>query len=309
MATGSKLVIYAALVGNGLIAIAKFVGASITGSSAMISEGIHSLVDCGNQVLLLFGLKQAAKPPDEQFPFGHGKEIYFWSFVVAILIFSVGAGISIYKGIHHIMHPAPITNIMVNYIVLAAAIVFEGFAFAVAFKEFNKVRGKMSYFKAVQTGKDPTLFVVLFEDGAAMAGLIVAMVGIWIADTTGMYQFDGIASVVIGLILAGTAIWLAIETKSLLIGEAAQPEIVAGIREIINEFDMIDQVNEVRTVHMGPEYILATISADFKDETRAGDLERANAEMDRRIKAAFPKVKHTFIEAEANDITPEDALG
>jgi len=309
MATGSKLVIYAALVGNGLIAIAKFVGASITGSAAMISEGIHSLVDCGNQVLLLFGLKQAAKPPDEQFPFGHGKEIYFWSFVVAILIFSVGAGISIYKGIHHILHPAPITNIMVNYIVLSAAIVFEGFAFAVAFKEFNKVRGKMSYFKAVTTGKDPTLFVVLFEDGAAMAGLIVAMVGIWIADTTGMYQFDGIASVVIGLILAGTAIWLAIETKSLLIGEAAQPEIVAGIREIINDFDMIDQVNEVRTVHMGPEYILATISADFKDETRAGDLERANAEMDRRIKAAFPKVKHTFIEAEANDIKPDEALG
>lgn len=309
MAAGSKIAIIAALVGNGAIAIAKFIGAALTGSSAMISEGIHSMVDCGNQVLLLYGLKQSVKPPDERFPFGHGKEVYFWSFIVAILIFSVGAGISIYKGIHHILHPEPIKSIGINYIILSLAIVFEGCAFAVAFKQFNKVRGKMGYFKAVATGKDPTLFVVLFEDAAAMAGLIVAMIGIWLADTTGIYEFDGIASVVIGFILAGTAIWLAIETKSLLIGEAARPEIVAGIREIINEFDMIDQVNEVRTVHMGPEYILATISADFKDETRAGDLEKANSEMDRRIKAAFPNVKHTFIEAESNDITPEEALG
>lgn len=304
MASGSKIAIYAALIGNGAIAICKFVGATITGSSAMVAEGIHSLVDCGNQVLLLYGLKRAARPPDAEFPFGHGKEVYFWSFVVAILIFSVGSGISLYKGVHHILHPEPITSVNVNYIILGLAIVFEAFAFAVAFKQFNKTRRGRSYFGAVATGKDPTLFVVLFEDGAAMAGLIVAIVGIWLADTTGIYQFDGIASVIIGLILAGIAIWLAIETKGLLIGEAAHPDIVAGIRKMVSEFDIVEQVNEVRTVHMGPEYILVTISADFRDEKSIGELEHTNAEMDRMIKAAFPRVKHTFIEAEATSTEP-----
>ena len=298
MAGSSKTAIYAALAGNTLIAITKFIAAAITGSSAMLSEGIHSLVDTGNQGLLLYGMKSAKKPPDERFPFGHGKEIYFWSFIVAILIFAVGAGVSIYEGIHHILHPEPIKSIFINYIVLGLAIVFEGFALAVALREFNKEKGDQSYLDAVKQGKDPTLFVVIFEDTAALLGLLVALIGITLANVTGILQFDGIASVIIGLILGGTAFWLAVETKSLLIGEAAHPEIVKAIHKIANSIPEILHVNEVLTMHFGPDFLLVNISANFKDSAKADDLEDAIEDLETRIKRQFPEVKRMFVEAE-----------
>ena len=194
MASGSTRIIVAALIGNGLIAITKFAAATYTGSSAMLSEGVHSLVDTGNQVLLLFGLKQSRKPPDDDFPFGHGKEIYFWSFVVAILIFAVGAGVSLYEGVVRVMSPHPVENVIVNYIVLGFAMVFEGGAWFFAFKEFGRVKGSRGYIAAVQQGKDPTFFVVLFEDSAAMLGLTVAFIGVWLGDLTGNDIFDGLVS-------------------------------------------------------------------------------------------------------------------
>lgn len=298
MAGSSKKVIFAALAGNALIAITKFIAAAITGSSAMLSEGIHSVVDTGNQVLLLHGLKQSRKPPDKQFPFGHGKEIYFWSFVVAILIFALGAGISIYEGIQHIRHPEPINDPVINYIVLGLAIVFEGFAWFFALTEFTKVKGKWGYIEAVQRGKDPAMFVVLFEDSAAMLGLLVAFAGIFLSQYTGIEEFDGLASVVIGIILAGTAVWLAYETKGLLIGESAGEKVVQGIRDIANASDAVLNVNEVLTVHMGPEFILVNLSIDFRNDITTLDLERAIANIDRRIKTNFPNVKRVFIEAE-----------
>jgi len=298
MAGSSKTAIYAALVGNTLIAITKFTAATITGSSAMLSEGIHSLVDTGNQGLLLYGMKSAKKPPDEKFPFGHGKEIYFWSFIVAILIFAVGAGVSIYEGIHHILHPEPIKSIHVNYIVLGLAIIFEGFALTIAIREFNRERGTLGFFNAVKQGKDPTLFVVVFEDTAAMLGLLVALVGITLAKTTGILEFDGIASVIIGLILAATAFWLAIETKGLLIGEAAHPEIIKGIRKIAMSLPQIQHVNEVITMHFGPDFLLVNISANFKDSALADDVEDAIEKLDTRIRRQFPEVKRMFVEAE-----------
>lgn len=303
MAAGSKKVIWAALIGNALIAITKFIAASITGSSAMLSEGVHSLVDTGNQVLLLYGLKRAAKPADEKFPFGHGKEIYFWSFVVAILIFAVGAGISIYEGISHIIHPSEISDPTINYIVLGLAMCFEGAALFFAVVEFNKARGKKRVFDAVRTGKDPTLFVVLFEDSAAMLGLVVAFIGIWLAQVTGNAVWDGVASVFIGCILGGTAIWLAHETKGLLIGERADKETVAGIRAILSEQEGVVKTNEVLTLHMGPEFILANISLEFKDGLATGELENIIRNLDRVIKAQYPIVKRVFIEAE--DHTPK----
>jgi cation diffusion facilitator family transporter len=298
MATGSRKVIYAALAGNTLIAITKFIAAGITGSSAMISEGIHSLVDTGNQVLLLYGMKRAKKPADERFPFGHGKEIYFWSFVVAILIFALGAGISIYEGVIHIVHPNPVSDTFINYIVLGLAILFEGAAWLFAFKEFTAVKGKWGYIEAVQRGKDPTMFVVLFEDSAAMLGLAVALVGILLADLTGILYFDGIASILIGFILGGTAVWLAYETKGLLIGEAANLPVRQGIREIVQKADYVGHVNEVLTMHMGPDYILVNISVDFIDDAVSDDIENAVAKMDKEIKQQFPNVKRVFIEAE-----------
>lgn len=299
--SSSKKIIYAALVGNSLIAITKFIAASITGSSAMLSEGIHSVVDTGNQGLLLYGLKQAKKPASEEFPFGHGKEIYFWSFVVAILIFALGAGISLYNGIHHILHPAEIHDPMINYIVLGLAILFEGAAFLFALKEFKAVKGQLSYIEAVKQGKDPSMFVVLFEDGAAMLGLFVALLGIYLTQVTGIAIFDGIASVVIGLILAATATWMAVETKGLLIGESAEPAIVKGIHEMVNQIDPIERTNEVLTMHMGPDYILVNVSADFASDATANEVESSIALLDKRIKERFPRVKRVFVEAESRE--------
>ena len=298
MASGSRLVIIAALIGNSLISITKFFAASITGSSAMMSEGIHSLVDTGNQILLLYGMKRAEKPPDADFPFGYGKEIYFWSFIVAILIFALGGGISIYEGIQHIKHPEPISNPLVNYIVLGLALVFEGAAWYFAFREFSRVKGRWGYFEAIQRAKDPSIFVVLFEDSAAMLGLIVAFVGIWLSQSTGILIFDGIASVVIGFILVGTAIWLAYETKGLLIGESANRSVIRGIRSALETKSNIQHINEILTMHMGPDFILANISVDFADAISAQQVEADIAAIDRSIKQTFPQIKRVFIEAE-----------
>lgn len=299
MASSSKKVIVAALVGNALIAVTKFIAAAITGSSAMLSEGIHSVVDTGNQVLLLHGLARSRKPADENFPFGHGKELYFWSFVVAILIFAVGAGISLYEGIQHVLAPHPLERPEVSYIVLGLAMIFEGVAWYFAFTEFSRVKGRWSYFEAVQRGKDPSMFVVLFEDSAAMLGLVVAFVGIFLGQITGEPRFDGAASIVIGLILAGTAVWLAYETKSLLIGEAANRDVVAKIRKLVGQQEAVEQVNEVLTMHMGPDFILVNLSVHFLDSLNAAALEGEIAALDRAIKEADPRVKRVFVEAEA----------
>jgi len=297
--SATKKVIYAALVGNSLIAVTKFWAAAFTGSSAMLSEGIHSVVDTGNQILLLYGIRQSKKPPDEQFPFGHGKEIYFWSFVVAILIFAVGAGVSIYGGVQHILDPKPIQNPSINYLVLALAMVFEGAAWYFAFREFSRAKGKWGYIEAVQRGKDPPMFVVLFEDSAAMLGLIVAGLGIFLSQITGILYFDGIASIIIGLILGGTAIWLAYETKGLLIGESANKAVVEEIRKILKSHAVVEHVNEVLTMHMGPEYILVNLSVDFIDSASAAEIETSVARIDRMIKNSTPEVKRVFIEGEA----------
>ena len=297
--SASKKVIFAALAGNGAIAVTKFVAAAITGSAAMLAEGIHSVVDTGNQVLLLLGLKRAARPANEAFPFGHGKEIYFWSFVVAILIFAVGSGVSIYEGVRHLVHPKHATSPMINYLVLGLAMIFEGVAWYFAFKEFRKVKGETGFLRAVREGKDPSLFVVLFEDSAAMLGLVVAFLGVWLAQVTGEPRFDAAASLVIGLILGGTAIWLAVETKSLLIGESAAPEVARGIRLLVEEHELVEHVNEVLTLHMGPEFILVNMSIDYRDECSAEEVERDIARLDGEIKENWPLVKRVFIEAES----------
>ena len=298
MSASSRKVIFAALIGNSAIAVTKFVAAAVTGSSAMFSEGIHSVVDTGNQVLLLWGLRQAKKPPDAQFPFGHGKEIYFWSFIVAILIFAVGAGVSIFEGIRNLANPHPIENPMVNYAVLSLAMLFEGGAWYFALTEFSKAKGRWGYVEAVQRGKDPSLFVVLFEDSAAMLGLLVAFGGVFLSQITGWLWFDALASIIIGLILAGTAAWLAYETKGLLIGESANLAVVDGIRSIAASCPGVERVHEVLTMHMGPDFILVNISVKFSDGTRAEQIESAIAQMDRSIKESFEHVKRVFVEAE-----------
>ncbi len=300
----SKKVIFAALAGNTFIALIKFIAALFTGSSAMLSEGIHSLVDTGNQFLMLYGLRQAQRPPDDEFPFGHGKEIYFWSFVVAILIFALGAGVSFYEGIHHLVHPRTMENVYVNYIVLGLAFFFESGSFYVAFEEFRRVKGEWSYLEAVRKGKDPTRFMVLFEDTAAMLGILVALTGVLLTHKTKNPFFDGVASIVIGLILSVVAVWLARETKGLLIGESANRYVVQGIRKIVGSFPGVERVNEVLTMHMGPNFILVNLSVDFADDLPAGEVEKTTTAIDRAIKKAFPHVRRVFIEAESQRKEP-----
>ena len=298
MASESRKVIIAALIGNLMVAVTKFVATALTGSSAMFSEAIHSVVDTGNQALMLYGLKRAKLRADKQFPFGHGKEIYFWSFVVAIMIFGVGAGLSVYEGIHSLSKPTELQNPLVNYIVLTLAIIFEGVAWVFAWKAFSRQRGSRGLFEAVRNGKDPSLFVVLFEDSAAMTGLLVAMIGIALTDATGNPVYDSIASILIGLILAATATWLAYETKSLLIGESADPEVIKGIKKKVMSFREVRHINDVLTMHMGPEYVLVNLSVEFNDSADADDIEDTVAQIDRSIKKKYKDVKRVFIEAE-----------
>jgi len=298
MAPSSRKVIYAALAGNCLIAMAKVVAAFMTGSSAMLSEAIHSGADTGNEILLLYGLRRAKIPADNEFPFGHGKEIYFWSFVVAMVLFAGGAGLSLYKGIDHLISPVPVQHSYVNYGVIGLALIFEGTSWYIALTEFDKSKGARGYIRAVLRGKDPSIFIVLLEDSAAIISLVVAFTGIFLSQITDSPAYDASAAIIIGLILACTAFLLASETKSLLIGESANKEVVQGIREIACSCTEIKQVNEVLTMHMGPDFILVNISVDFVDPILATAVEATVAGLDRSIKQAYPQVQRIFVEVE-----------
>jgi cation diffusion facilitator family transporter len=297
MAPSSKTVVYAALTGNLLIAAAKFIAAAMSGSSAMLSEGVHSVVDTGNQALLLHGMRRARKPADEQHPFGHGKEIYFWSFVVALLIFALGAGISFYEGVQHLLHPQPLQDVRVNYVVLAIAALFEGISWAFAYRKFRGRLRRYGPLRAVEREKNPTHFAILFEDSAALLGILVAVLGVLLDDVTGSTAYDAVASMLIGVILGVAAWWMASETKGLLIGESANREVVTGIERLVQGHPEIARVNEVLTMHVGPDYILAGVSLQA-----AGDLVPARADalaqkLHREIKEAYPNVKRIFVEA------------
>lgn len=296
---GTRIVIYAALVGNGLIAITKFIASGITGSSAMFSEAIHSVVDTGNQMLMLYGLKRADRPADARHPFGYSMELYFWTFVVAILIFSLGAGFSIFEGVSKLADPHPIEKPIVNYIVLGVAIIFEGAAWMVAFREFRKTKGTLGYIKAVQRSKDPTVFTVLFEDSAAMLGLFAALIGVGMTQITGNPVFDAIASIAIGIILACTAALLSYESKGLLIGEAARPAVIGNIRKLVNKREGIISINELLTMHFGPHDILLNLSIDFVDGISASEVEALISDMEVEIKSAHPEITRVFIEAQS----------
>ena len=290
--------ILAALVGNSLIAVTKFIAASYTGSSAMFSEAIHSVVDSGNQLLLLYGVKRSKRPADSKHPFGYGKELYFWSFVVAILIFSIGSGISFYEGFHKLHSPEPVSNPMINFIVLGFAVIFESWTCWVAATEFKKSKGDRGWVEAIRRSKDPALFTVLFEDTAALLGLLVALIALTLSEHLNLPVLDSVASLIISFILAVTAGLLAFECKGLLTGEGASEEVVSGIKQIINESQGIKHVNEVLTLHLGPEDILLNVSLDFEDDLSSGEVEEAISTLEFRIKQMFPEIRRVFIEAQ-----------
>ncbi|HEY8149770.1 MAG TPA: cation diffusion facilitator family transporter [Vicinamibacteria bacterium] len=299
MPTSSTKVIYAALLGNLLVAVTKFVAAALTGSSAMLSEAVHSLVDTGNEVLLLHGLRRAARPADQAHPFGHGREIYFWSFVVALSVFALGAGVSVYEGILHILDPEPITRPAVNYVVLALALVFEGASWRVAYREFRGEIGEQSFLEAARRSKDPTTFMVLFEDTAAVLGLLIAFAGTMAAQVLDRPVLDGVASILIGILLGLVAAFLGRESKGLLIGEPAQSEVTDAICAIVAREPGIERANGLFTVHVGPRQVVAGISVDFRDDLTARQVEDIVAAMESRVRKAHPEIVSLMIKPQS----------
>jgi cation diffusion facilitator family transporter len=295
MAAGSNRVILTALAANVGIAVAKFIAAGITGSSAMLTEGVHSLVDSTNHILLLYGTKRSQKAADTKHPLGYGRELYFWSFVVAILVFSLGAGVAMYEGILHILKPEPTVSPMIAFTVLGVAFVLEGWSTFEAMKEFSKTKGKRSWLQAIRASKDAPTIIVLLENAGAMAGLVLAAVGIGVSLITANPVWDGVASVLIGLVLAAVAILLIIEAKGLLIGESADPAMVEALRLSAESHDGVDKVFDVLTVHHAPDKVVAVISADFDDTISAGDVERIVRDIEKDVEKAFPIVTQVYV--------------
>jgi cation diffusion facilitator family transporter len=291
----SNRTLWIAFAANMGIAVSKFFAAAITGSSAMLTEGVHSVVDSSNQLLLLWGRKAAKRPPDQWHPFGYGREIYFWSFVVAVLVFALGAGVSIYEGIIHIANPEPAVSPIIAYGVLLVAFLLEGGSTWEAFKDFRQHKGRMGWIEAVQKSKDPPGFIVLLENGGAMAGIIVAAVGLGISQYTGDPRFDGAASILIGLILAIIAFFLAYESKALLIGEAADPDMVAAMHKMVEAKAGVTAVGEILTVHSAPDQITAMLSVDFEDHITAREVERLVCEIEKETAEQFPHVRRMYI--------------
>jgi cation diffusion facilitator family transporter len=294
MKTESNKVLIVALAANVGIAIAKFVAAAITGSSAMLTEGVHSLVDSGNQLLLMYGQKRALKPADEQHPGGYGRELYFWSFVVALLVFALGAGVSIYEGIQHFLEPEPAVSPLVAYGVLVVAFALEGGSTIAAFREFARARGGKTWWGALVSTKDSTTVIVLLENGAAMAGLLIAGAGLALSKLTGEPRFDGVASILIGVLLGLVAIFLAREAKGLLIGEAADPKLIAGIRRNVTREGVMG-VGEIITIHNAPDQIVVAVNVDFDNRLTAGDVERIVDEIERSLQVEFPAIYRVYV--------------
>ncbi|MGB3693076.1 MAG: cation diffusion facilitator family transporter [Spirulinaceae cyanobacterium] len=295
-AGATKKTIFVAMGGNLTIAIVKFITASISGSSAMLSEGIHSLVDTGNELFLLLGVRNSQKPADASHPFGYSQELYFWTLVVAFGIFAVGGGTSIYEGINHILNPHPVEDPKWNYFVLAFAAIVEGYAWSVAFREFrSQMKGK-NIWQAIRRSKDPTVLTILFEDSAAILGLLIAFIGIFLGHLLNNPYLDGVASIIIGLLLGLVAIVLGYESKGLLIGEGADPEKVTSIRLLASTDPAIAEVVRLLTLHFGPEDILLNLDLEFKSDLSSAEVAEAIERLETKINTQHPEIKQIFIE-------------
>jgi cation diffusion facilitator family transporter len=305
--SSSKLVVHAALAGNLLVAITKGVAAAWTGSSSMLSEAVHSLVDTTNEVLLLYGMRRSSERADARHPFGYGRELYFWSFIVALLIFALGSGVSIYEGIGHVRAPEAISDPHVNYVVLALAFLFEGASWYVSLREFRAAKGDLGYFEAFRRSKDPPAFMVLFEDSAALIGIVLAAFGTFASTSLGLPVMDGVASILIGIVLAVTSMLLARESKSLLIGERADRGLVDVIMRIAATQPGVESANGVLTTQMAPDQIVAALSIDFADSTSARDVENVIADIERKVRAQRPDVVTLFVKPQSR-AAYEDAV-
>ncbi len=307
-----KTAIYAALIGNVLIAVTKGVAATITGSSAMLSEAVHSAVDTGNALLLLYGLKRAAKPPDERHPFGYGRELYFWCFVVALLVFALGACISLYEGFDHLRHPEPIERPIINYVVLGLAFLFEGVSWWFGWKSFSASRGRCGFWVSIRGSKDPTNFMVLFEDSAALIGIVIAAFGTFLSVQLADPRVDGVASILIGLVLAAVAIVLGRESKELLIGERASPQLSAAIRETVSEEPCVIQVVDITTSQLAPDQVIATLGVVIDERLHVAEVTQLIGRIEAEVRERHPQLFRVFIRPQAPEREPDpnaDRLG
>jgi cation diffusion facilitator family transporter len=298
-ASESKVAIVAAIIGNLGVAVTKFVAAAITGSSAMLSEGIHSLVDTGNGVLLLYGLRQSRRPPDFTHPFGHGKELYFWSLIVAITVFALGGGMSIYEGIWHLNHPAPLADPFWNYVVLGCAFCFEGATLLFGWKAFRTVKGNRGILEAMHKSKDPSTFIVVFEDAGALLGLAIAFCGVFFGHQLDNQYLDGIASIVIGLMLATMAFFLAFETKGLLIGEGVDRETLGRLRRVVEGDPGVAHVSRLLTMYFGPHEVLLTLEVKFRDELSAVGVRATVARVQKNVRKEFSDITRIYFASES----------
>ena len=307
----SKLAVFGAIASNVAIAVLKFVGAAATGSSAMLSEGIHSTVDTGDGLLLLVGMRMADRPADQRHPFGYGKELYFWSLIVAVLIFGVGGGVSIYEGVLRLLSPKPLEDPGWSYAILACAALFEGSSFTIALVQFKRSIGKQPFWKALRNSKDPTLYTVMAEDSAALAGLCAAAIGLWGSHSLGMPAFDAGASIVIGLLLCSVSSLLIYQSRTLLVGEGVEPEIADAIRTIAQGETCVHRAGWPLSMHLGPDDVLLALDAEFKDGVPAEDVSAAVNRIERKIRARFPEIGRIYIESRAVSAAkarPEAAL-
>ena len=293
------IAIYGAIAANFGIAVVKFVAATVTGSSAMLSEGIHSLVDTGNQFLLLVGLKRSRRPADTNHPFGHGKELYFWGLIVAVALFSLGGGLSFYEGLTHLQHPNPLSDPTWSYVVLAIAFVFEGASWWVALRELRAMGNGASFWKTLRRSKDPAIYTVVAEDSAALAGVLVAALGIWLGHTFENPAFDGIASMVIGVLLAAVAVFLVYESRGLLIGESAAPEVVEGVLRLAEADPAVQHARRPLTMHLGPAQILVNLELEFLPDLDTGEIADAVERIEQAIRTEFEQVEQVYIETKA----------
>lgn len=295
----SNIAIVGALASNLAVAIVKFIAAFITGSSAMLSEGIHSLVDTANTGLLLFGHYRSHKQPDDSHPFGYGKELYFWSMVVAISLFAIGGGMSIYEGIEHIFDPQPIEDAFWNYIVISIALVLSVISLWIAVKEFKKANPGKGIMRAIRESKDPGTFSILFEDTADIAGLVIAFLGIYFGHKYNNPYFDGAASVLIGMILCSVSFMLAKETKSLLIGESAEVELIDSIRGIVSKNACVKNIKNPLTMYLGPKDVLLNLGIQFEETMTSDEIAAAIDKIEADLRTKHPEIKYIYIEAKS----------
>jgi len=292
-----KKAVFGALFANVAIAVTKFIAALITGSSAMWSEGIHSSIDTGNQILMLIGLRRSHRPADPDHPFGHGKELYFWNLLVGVLIFGVGGGISAYEGVLHILHPVEIQKPAWNYFVLAFAFVFEGISLSIALRSFFSKHGHHNLLDNIIASKDPTTYTVIAEDLAALIGIVLAASGIFLSQLLRMPVFDGLASVLIGLLLAGVATFLIRECRGLLVGEGVDRRTAERIRTLAQEDPLVESVARPLTMYLGPENVLLTLDVEFRHTASASEVAGAIEDMKAKIQKRFPSIRRIYLEA------------